>query len=103
VALDAFKKFNAPDRLMNTLQDNVDNSLRPLLTNPRNDGHLIENIVITSGTAKTVNHGLGRILRGWEIADKNANANVWKSTSSFPDKTLILNASANVTVSIYVY
>ena len=103
MALPALKKIKAEDRVLNQVQDSVAQALKPLLNMAIADGRLIENIEITSGTASIVEHKLDRTIRGWIVVRKNANSNIWESTSSIPDKTLILNASATVTVSLWVF
>lgn len=69
------------------------------------DGQAITDLTITSGTPLIVQHGLGRKLTGWIVTGKDANANVWDSQSAngMPNRTLILNASANVTISLWVF
>lgn len=102
----AFKKQNVGTIDLQFIQDNVDDALRGLIaTTPILDGNLIEGIVIVSGTLKTVNHNLGRNLIGFMITRKSANAVIWDSqaTNKNPSKTLELNASANVTISIWAF
>lgn len=101
--LKSMKKLQSPDRVMNTIQDNVETALRPLLTNPLLDGTLIENVSIPTGSPKTIEHGLGRAVRGWYVVSPQANAVVWETPSALPTKTLILNSSANVDCKLWVY
>lgn len=51
-----------------------------------------------------VTHGLGSAWRTWEIVDKNADANVWRSSTPNPqpEKFLILSASGPVTLKLRV-
>lgn len=105
MALKPVKQIVTEDRLLNQVQSNVTQAFKQITNIPLLDGKLISDVSITSGTAKTVNHGLGRTLQGWFITKKNANADVWdsQSSNSFTDKTLVLNASSNVTVSLWVF
>lgn len=103
MALPAMKKTQSTDRVINAIQDNVETALRPILKNPLLDGRLIEGIDITVGEACTVEHGLGRNLRGWFVVSPNASSNVWETASALPTKTLILNASANVRISVWIF
>lgn len=101
--LKSMKKIQSPDRVMNTIQDNVETALRPLLTNPLLDGTLIEGVSIVTGTPKTIEHGLGRAARGWFVISPQAEASVWETSSALPTKTLILNSSANIDLKLWVY
>ncbi len=103
MALPAMKKTQSTDRVTNTIQDNVESALRPILKNPLMDGTLIEDLTLVTGTPFTVEHGLGRIPRGWMVVSPNAESSVWESASALPTKTLILNVSANVTLSLWVF
>lgn len=103
MAFPALKKLLASDRVLNQVQENVAQALKPLLESSIGSGRVIDSIAIVSGTPKTVEHKLGREFKGWIVVRKNADANVWESTSSIPSKTLILNADANVTISIWIF
>lgn len=102
MALQALKKIQSADRVLNQFQENVDRVLQPLLANVLADGRLVTGISIVSGTPARVEHKLGRAIRGWLVVDKNANADVWRSTSTLSD-VLILNSSANVTLTLWVF
>lgn len=67
------------------------------------DGRLIEGIVVTAGTVKVVDHGLERGYRGWVVVKQNANSNIWESTPNLPTLQIRLNASVNVTISLWVF
>lgn len=105
MALPVFKRVKSQDRIVNQIQDNVEQVLSPLLRALISDGRLIENILIETGTPKSINHGLGRKLRGWMVTSKNSNADIWdsQSTNKLSSKTLILNSSANVIISLWVF
>jgi hypothetical protein len=76
--------------------------INPLLANPSNNSRVITGIVLVANTPQVVNHKLGRKMQGWEIADINANANVWR-TQPFNAQTITLESSANVTINIRVF
>lgn len=99
----ALKKLLASDRVLNQVQENVAQALKPLLESAIGSGRVIEDIEIVSGTPRTVEHKLGREFKGWIIVRKNTNANIWESTSTLPSKTLILNSDANTTASIWIF
>ena len=66
-------------------------------------GGRVESVVSVTLAAGSVDnriaHGLRGTLSAWEIIDKSANADVWKSGTANADPTVILlRASAAVTV-----
>lgn len=76
--------------------------LDPLLSEPLLQGRMILNVFLTSTGITTINHGLGRLQQGWILIDVDQPAEVFRA-QPFNDQTLILNTSANVTVSLYVF
>ena len=81
------------DRLMSAVEASFD-SLK---------GAVLNDTLVraTLGTGDTVvTHGLGYVPRTWEIVDRDANANVWRSptVNQRASSTIILRASAAVTV-----
>lgn len=82
-------------------QDQWASILNPLLGRPTNNGSLLTNIELKSGT-NVINHLLGQTQQGWIITDINAAVTVYRS-APFNDKTLTLTASGPATVSIEVF
>jgi hypothetical protein len=101
-------KVQTTDRVMNQLQDNIANLLEPTATtveqSPLLSGTVLEKVVLTSGS-NTIRHTLGRVLKGWFIVRQRASATLYdtQDSNSTPQITLLLTASANVTVDIYVF
>lgn len=62
-------------------------------------------VTATIGTGDTtIFHGLGRVPTGWWVASPNASATVWSQTASaIPAETIVLRASAAVTVTLVVF
>ena len=86
------------------LQDNVAQALNPLTKNPLLQGHLLKDVVLTSGAITSVPHHLNRNLQGWFLVKQDTNAVVWQSNaSSLSDKILELNTSATCTVNVWVF
>jgi hypothetical protein len=78
-------------------------AINPVLSNPIVNGVLVHGIALASGD-NTINHKLGRKPQGYVITDMfGAYAQVYRKTSNYPDLTLVLNASAPTTVSLYVF
>ena len=77
-------------------------SLNPLLANTLIQGSQIDGIILAAGVAKAINHNLGQRPNGWFVVDNVANSNIWR-TQAFTTTVLTLQASANTTISIWVY
>jgi len=105
VSLKDFKKINVKDYETSMIQDNVSEYLKQITNNPRINGLLIENIDLVFGQTTTVNHGLGRAIRGFEIVYKNNSVDIWAedSNQSLPTKTITLSTSADATINLWVY
>jgi len=93
--------INSADMQMQTLWAS---QLNPLLTNPALQGNILKSVVLASGD-NTINHKLGRKLQGWIIVRQRASASMYdkQDSNARPELTLVLNASAAVTVDIYVF
>lgn len=102
---ETFHRVKTENNELRQVQDSVASVFAKLTDKIVIDGLHQTGIDIISGTQKIVNHGLGRDLKGWFITLRNANAVVWDSqaTNKTPSRTLILNASANVTVDLWVF
>ncbi len=79
-------------------------TLNPIVANPLMGGSLLRNISVGTGT-NAINHGLARKLEGYLIVLNSANVTFYDSqtTNQRPDLTLILNASGNAIISLYVF
>ncbi len=76
--------------------------LNPILANPMLAGNQLVDIVLTAATPMAINHYLSRMLQGWILIDNSADANVWRSAPQ-TKFTLTLTASADTTVSLWVF
>lgn len=67
------------------------------------DGNMIT--VTLAAAANRINHGLGRAWSGWIVTRKNANADVYETTTLNVDtsRQIELTATGIVTVSIWVF
>lgn len=99
----AFRPISSQSRELQRLQDSLRKLFNALLSKQVIDGRLISGVAITSGAALEVNHGLGHAPRGWVVAGRNANATVWETASDTPNATLVLNASADVTINLWLF
>lgn len=100
----AFPLVQTDDKDVNQLQQNVSQTLNPILRNPINFGNIVESQSLAVG-ANTINHGLGRPLQGWLIVRKKASANIYddQDNNANADKTLVLISDAAVVVNIYCF
>ncbi len=87
-----------PHQMESTWKAQID----PVLNCPIIDGIPLLNIVLVANTPKTLNHSLSRPQRGYFITYQNANANIWV-TQPFNSQTITIEASANVTISLWNY
>lgn len=100
-----------PQVQVSQVSDPVIRQALQLLTLPLNkilsiemlDGLKISSVSLKANTELQIPHKLGREYLGYLITSKNANANVWTSSTDNKDKYLNLTSSADVTVDIWVY
>lgn len=98
-----FRRVRSQDDVVRQLQDAVGAVFQDVVSREILDGQVIEGVQITTGTPYAVSHKLSRALVGYIVIRKNADANVWDSVSAAPSSILILNSSANVTISVWVF
>ncbi len=77
-------------------------ALNPVLALPMLAGIQIDDIDLAVTVPLAINHLLQRTPQGWFLVDNSANATVWR-TAGFNPLTITLEASANTTVSIWIY
>lgn len=94
-------QFQSPDRIFQMLQSQWAAIINPVLSNPASNPRILPNVVLTSGV-NIINTGLGQMQQGWIITDRDGTATVYRS-QPFNDKTLVLTASAAVTISLEVF
>jgi hypothetical protein len=98
------RRVRTEDSDLRQFQDGVVASVAAIRDREVLDGRLIKGIDLVSGTVKVIDHGLGRKLLGWIPVRQDANATVWESDSeSLGARVLKLNASANVTIDLWVF
>lgn len=96
--------FISGNRDMVMMQTKWSAIIDPVLNFPVNNGIILQDVVLTTGD-NTINHKLGRDLQGWFITRLRAAATIFdkQDANSFPQLTLVLNTSANVTVDMVVF
>lgn len=100
-----FRFSKATNAEVNSLSRNVVDFANQFYNIPILDGLLIPGIECLASTPTTINHGLGRPIRGYQIVYQNADARLWAldENQTLPSSTLVLNCSANVTINLWVF
>ena len=98
-----FRKTKSGNREIEDLQEAVVATLGPIARLELLRGRLIKSVVLDATSIVEVSHGLGRAHVGWIVAGKNADATVWEVSGTTPSKTLVLRASAAVTINLWIF
>lgn len=101
--MNSLVKVQTTDRNVNQLQNNIANSLNPLLQNPFLFGLIVQNVSLSANATVVINHGLGRVMLGWSIVDCLANADIPRRVAAFNDATLSLVSTVDTVVNIYCF
>lgn len=114
-------RVQTTDRNINQLQQNIFQRFDQITINPiinglivsqnLNGGTTTQFTVLSANNPTEVSHNLGRRLIGWLIIGNGAQSYVWDSQASNtqanghsgPDKTLLLNVSADTILTIYAF
>lgn len=98
-----FRAIRTAVKDIQRLQDALNKVFNSILNKQILDGRLIPNINLLSSSTNEISHGLGNPLRGYIIVNQDASANIYSSVSTTPNSTFILNTSADVTISLWVF
>jgi hypothetical protein len=79
----------------------VINSVSNLSNIPLLSGVQIDDISLIANIPKAVAHSLGFVPTGWFLVDSRSNGVVWRI--AWTAQTITLEASANITISIWIY
>jgi len=99
----SFKTINTTGFELGQVQDNVSAALGPILSQPLIAGHLIKNIHLAVGD-NTLQHSLNRPV-SWFVCGQSAPSTFYdkQASNKLPNLTLILNASAACTISLFIF
>ena len=105
MATKPLKKLNSKDRIINLLQDNVEDAINSIIKDQFNNANILTDIVLVAGQDNTINHKLGRELQGWQVIRKRGLGDVYdvQDANTLPKLTLVLRTSVNVTVDLRVF
>lgn len=89
---------------LSQVQDNFDLSISQIQNSEFQNGVIMQ-VALISGQDNVINHGLDRKVQGWTVIGKNAQSDIWESSSSnpFPTKRILLRSSSNVTIKLYLF
>lgn len=76
--------------------------LNPIIALPILNGNQVSDVSLTASTPLAINHLLGRMPKGWFLTDNTANAVIWR-TQNFNQFSIILEASADTTISFWIF
>ena len=97
-----FKSISTKSGELDRTQSNIKLFSDNIVNIPILNGRLIEDVVLSSSETN-INHKLGRAYRGWIIVNKNAQQDVWVSSTTLNERFLNLTAAGTVTVSLWVF
>lgn len=100
-----FQKLTTTDYNLNKVQENVASAINSISIQPLVTGNLLASVVLVVGN-NTVYHNLGAPLVGWLVTrmrDGYTQLYDMQTTNPTPDKTLVLNSSAPVTIDLVVF
>ncbi len=85
------------------VQKNIIQPLNQLLKIPFADGVWLKDISLLSASTNNIAHKLGREYLGYIILKQNANAVIYVGANTEKTTYLKLNATANVTIDVWVF
>lgn len=86
------------------IQDNIATILEPLSNVPLNNGQILQNVALVSGTNNVV-HKLARKPLGWFIIRQRSSGTVYDTQDTNPNSAVFLRlvASAAINVDLFVF
>lgn len=99
-----FQQIGTQSRELELVQTSIAKTFGSIEDNELLSGFLLERVILGAGE-NTITHRLGRRLLGWFVTRLRGNVAVWDAQDLNPisDKTLILHASAPVTVDLFLF
>ena len=104
-SLTNLKKIGLKDKEAQKFQQNVENTIEPIIRKEIIDGVLVKDVCLEPGTSNEVKHGLGRKPLGWIVVRKRADARIWdvQDFNANPSKTLSIAVSHSVQVDLWIF
>jgi hypothetical protein len=101
-----YKSVNTSDPTLSRIQSNIADSFIPVAKSEIIYGVILKDIKLTlSPSDNYLSHGLEAPVMGWIVIKSNGYANIKESptVNKLPQKQLILNVDADVTVSLWCF
>ena len=100
----SFKKVRTEDAPLRLVQDSLTLTLDQVIRREILDGNLVEDVNLINGL-NLVDHGLGRIPKGFIIVKRNDLHVVWNvaSTKMVPKRNMALQSNGAMTVSFWFF
>ncbi len=95
-----FRKTLGGDEDSRSLQTNIEQAIAGFIKSPLLDGLQLDDVSLATGNTK-IKHKLGRKIRGYLIVKRSNASTIYDSASD--DLFLTLNASAPLTVSLWIF
>lgn len=99
-----YSPIQCDDKVLNRVQDQIARVVNPLVTAPMLQLSVLPSLTLVAGL-NTINHGLGRPVQGWAVLRARGAIMCYdkQDTNRTPEKTLLLVASAPITIDLGVY
>ncbi len=88
------------DKNLQLIQNNVNNSLKPLESSPMNGGVVLNNVSLTTGQDNVVQHTLKHTPTLFLVGNLDSNSVVWMTASN--SSTITLQCSASCKISLWI-
>jgi hypothetical protein len=97
------KRIHVPDQSLMRVQDAIADTINKW-PDFLYSAQLIGPFNLVTGD-NIINHGLDTVLQGWLVVRRSTGAVLYdkQTTNRVPNKTLIVNSSTNVTISLIVF
>lgn len=88
----SFSLVQTNDRNINQLQQNIQQALNPILSNPLTYGNIVTAKLVAG--PNVINHGLGRLLQGWiPVRQMGANGALYDTAVDTQSITIVSSAA----------
>lgn len=105
LVLENFQDAADIQRVINSLQNAISDSINPILSKVQNDSQILTGQQLMVGQKNIINTQLNRNLIGWRVIGQTNQADIWDNqiNNPSPNLTLWLYSSADVTVNLEVF
>lgn len=90
------------DSNLSLFQQSINDQFSQVSKVPFVNGNKIEDIDLTTGSANTVDHKLGKKASGYFVFSNTSQSTIWNDAFS-GDTNIVLRCSADTTVTIWVF